>query len=1148
MSGILGGKTISQSATKIEAFKLQSSAFGVAMTLLYGLTRVPGNLLWYGGFKAVPHTTESGGKGGVKIQNTDYTYTACVMMGLCEGQITGVTRAWKGKQLFEGGVTPSQLVSATETYTVSGGGTFTVAHAATFAAPGAVFTSVGSGQDAIVTVYAEGVDYTRVGGAYNFSSLPGGTTVYVTYQYTTGGASQTALQALGLSFASGALGQAPWSYLATYTPPDPPGGAAGSQSIGYSGLAYVYAQDYDLGTSAAVDNHTFEIQGPLAYSISSSVPDANPATFTADALTNGRYGAAMPAAFIGFDALWSTYCLAANLLMSPALTEQIKAAEFVDTVSRLTNTAPVWSGGQLKMVPYGDSSLTGNGVTFLANTTPAYDLGDADFIPDGGSPVRVERKSQADAYNHVRIEFLNRDNLYNPEIAEAKDSAAIDACGLRSADIVTAHWICDAAVARNVAQLLLQRSVYVRNTYQFTVPWTKALLEPMDLVTLTDAGLGLAGYPVRVTEVSEGDDGYLAVTAEDFPRGVASAAVYQTQACAGFQHDYAADPGDVLTPLIFEAPGALTQNGLEVWVAATGTGAKWGGCNVWVSMDGTNYRRGGTILGGSRYGTLTAGCGSSGGMSVLLNTGALASASASDATALNTLCYLCDAAGGAPEFVAFQTATLTSALHYNLGGTVPRGQYGTTAAARSAGAQWARCDDAIAKSGPIDLGFVGKTIHVKCTSFNIYGAGEQSLASVADYTYTVTGVQQLGNAGASALAQVQNIASDSILSPGEKPAVVRDYTVITAEQAGIDAQASAYGITTEKTTYDNAVSALTSYLGGLSGWNTIPGSDVAIVGATFRQKFTDVYAARQALLNKIDRSAGTVATWSGVSSRPANVAALTGTEQINNSLISLSGSSGTISLDGGSGGSAIGVVMPGNPITLGNVSTYLTGGAVGALNISLTGNIASGKASYGAGTGYIIEYNAGTPRLDIGSSTQYLRWDGTNLLVGGDIIASGNIVSSAVTTQASGTFSGVASNVSSGVSSKTSTVTIGSITTSSTGDGRVVLLLAATGTPADPNDFATPYLAKAAFSGNGYNTTFTWTLKRNGSAVRSRTTSYNTGSGTPALVDLPTTLFDTPGAGVACTYTYEMTTSQAGTTNMRHEILDGAFLLLELKR
>lgn len=112
----------------------------------------------------------------------------------------------------------------------------------------------------------------------------------------------------------------------------------------------------------------------------------------------------------------------------------------------------------------------------------------------------------------------------------------------------------------------------------------------------------------------------------------------------------------------------------------------------------------------------------------------------------------------------------------------------------------------------------------------------------------------------SALSQLTNLASDNILSPAEKPSIVQDYTVIMAEQSGIDAQAVSYGITTEKSSYDAAITALTTYLSSLAGWNTIPGSDVGIVGTIFRSKFADVYATRQALLNKISATASTYAT------------------------------------------------------------------------------------------------------------------------------------------------------------------------------------------------------------------------------------------------------------------------------------------------
>lgn len=188
--------------------------------------------------------------------------------------------------------------------------------------------------------------------------------------------------------------------------------------------------------------------------------------------------------------------------------------------------------------------------------------------------------------------------------------------------------------------------------------------------------------------------------------------------------------------------------------------------------------------------------------------------------------------------------------------------------------------------------------------------------------------QTAANTANTALA---NIASDSILSPGEKPSVKLDYDTLIAEQAGIDAQATAFAITTEKTAYDTAVSALTTYLGTLTGWNTIPGSDVAIVGTTFRTKFQDVYTARQALLTKIAQVAGTKAAWSGVSGagRPADNATV---------------------------GATIGTNLSGQ-ITYGNASTFIADAAIqdaqiGTLNASkiVAGTITTDKLVANAAT------------------------------------------------------------------------------------------------------------------------------------------------------------------------------------------------------
>lgn len=118
---------------------------------------------------------------------------------------------------------------------------------------------------------------------------------------------------------------------------------------------------------------------------------------------------------------------------------------------------------------------------------------------------------------------------------------------------------------------------------------------------------------------------------------------------------------------------------------------------------------------------------------------------------------------------------------------------------------------------------------------------------------------------ADAQIRIQNIVADNVLDKSEKPDVVQRYTTLTGEQASIDARATAYGITTEKTAYDNAVSALTSYLAGLSPAYTSYTTDTSINRTTFNQKFTDVTNARQAVLDKIAEIAGQRATWAGVS-------------------------------------------------------------------------------------------------------------------------------------------------------------------------------------------------------------------------------------------------------------------------------------------
>jgi hypothetical protein len=130
-------------------------------------------------------------------------------------------------------------------------------------------------------------------------------------------------------------------------------------------------------------------------------------------------------------------------------------------------------------------------------------------------------------------------------------------------------------------------------------------------------------------------------------------------------------------------------------------------------------------------------------------------------------------------------------------------------------------------------------------------------------------------AAAAANTALADIASDSLLTPDEKPRVIQDRDVIVAEQSGIDAKAVTYGVTTERTAYNNAVSALTTYLASLTSpvlWSNLAGN-TTIVGATFRSKFADVYTTRQALLNRIYQAAKDLADTAQVAANNAGTAA-----------------------------------------------------------------------------------------------------------------------------------------------------------------------------------------------------------------------------------------------------------------------------------
>ena len=534
-----------------------------------------------------------------------------------------------------------------------------------------------------------------------------------------------------------------------------------AQAISYSGTAYLCSPNYELTKSAQIYSHNFEVDGKLGYS--TSIVDANPRDIIRDLLTNQKYGCGFPVENLGDTDVYGTYCRAAGIFLSPVYSEQQEAQRNIAELLEQTNSAAVFSQGRLKIVPYGDSGLSGNGATYIPNLTPLYDLTDDDFIVSGAEdPVRVERKTNADAYNQVQIEYLDRANDYNIAVAEAKDQANIEQYGIRPKDAVKMHGICDAKVARQVAQLLLQRALYVRNEYEFKLGWKYCLLEPMDLVTLTDGGLGLDKTPVRITEIEEDEDGVLNVKAEDFPFGTASATEYPTQPSLGYSADYNVSPGNAHAPVMFEAPLQLTGGEPEIWLATAG-GDMWGGAEVWVSTNGDSYTRVGAVSGKARYGSLTAALpvgavfDRANTLGVEIGAGQLTGGTEQDSRDLLTLCY----ADG--EFLAYETAELKGVGRYTLG-NLTRGAYGSNIDRHEAGRPFVRVDESLFKY-PVPRDWIGRTVWVKLVSHNVFGSGAQDLAEVPAYSYRIVGAP---------LGQVANLRLTSSWAYGREAVLAWD--------------------------------------------------------------------------------------------------------------------------------------------------------------------------------------------------------------------------------------------------------------------------------------------------------------------------------------------------------------------------------------
>ena len=692
--------------------QLLTSCESLPVPLVYGMAKLAPNIIYEGNFQSHAQLAWTGSTWIV----TGYYYTTDLVFALCEGPISNVNQVWQNSN-----------------------------------------TSLFS----------------------NTSPNPNG------WALSTWGVS-SGKGASGATLFKGAPGQTAWSYLVSNAP---------AAALNYQGLAYVGCANFGVGANASVGTLNFEVCGIL-YGTGANGIDADPARVIQDFLTDSSHGVpGFPSSALDTTTLLGTsgdssvqsYCAALGLCFSPALLQQESASSVLTRWCQLLNLGTVWTGGKLRFIPYGDMSILGATVNWTAPTTPQYALTTDHFgAKDGevsgadGSPVVVDRADPLSLYNMQRLEVLNRDGVdvntalvatrvaaaqtqmisllshgvepgqginipvqgqpqYQASPVEARDLNEAQGTGIRIAATISAHEICDLNIGSLIAQTLLQRGLYIRNRYSFTVSFVFCLLDPMDIVSLTEPLTGLSGKLVRITGIEEQDDSSLKITAEDLTIGVSTPGPNPTSGAGSstVNQNVAAEP--INAALVYQPPTAATSGVSALWIGASGgLGANpdlnFGGANIWVSIDGgATYTLFGQTNNLTPIGTLTASLASASGWDTT-NTLAVDLTESGNilvsTTALNAQNGVTNVVLVDSELIGFQTATLTGANKYNLT-NLQRGLFGTTPAAHVANAQFtcAIGNGSSVAQVPIHTGWSGIDLLIKLQPFNPWGNGAQALSS-----------------------------------------------------------------------------------------------------------------------------------------------------------------------------------------------------------------------------------------------------------------------------------------------------------------------------------------------------------------------------------------------------------------------------------
>jgi hypothetical protein len=467
-----------------------------------------------------------------------------------------------------------------------------------------------------------------------------------------------------------------------------------------------------------------------------------------------------------------SWCRANGISVALCQDSQRSAKDMLDELLTVGNSAAVYSGDMLKIIPYDEVSAAGNGAVYNAPTAsgPIADLTDNDFATDKDGkrlPLKFTRKRRTDCDNVVALEIIDRSIDYSHNTISECDQKSVALFGPRkggtldatdlginnpsgSKSLLSIH---SAEVAQAIGSILAKRGAAGVNEYEFTLNAEWYFLEAMDLVTITDERLGLNQVAVRLTSVKETSERTYECKADQFIYGLNHPDVKTTATASGTLVSINVDPGLVNTPIIFEPTREMlgTISGSQLWFIVSGSDPNYGGCICYVSVDGgTSYTAIGNI-GPGTTGTLTADFAQGSDpdtthtLSVDLSesNGTIDSESQAIADGFSDPCYIHGLAGSPAvntyEIVCPTVSTITSLDNYDLDTYIRRAVQGTLSMLHASGSRFGAVD---AQTFKVDVPaqWLGITLFFKFPAYNKTGQQQNQLSDCVAYPYTIGGV------------------------------------------------------------------------------------------------------------------------------------------------------------------------------------------------------------------------------------------------------------------------------------------------------------------------------------------------------------------------------------------------------------------------